>query len=135
MVNMNTRGISNNISYSHLPFHTQSFLSSTSIVEPTSYNDAIKDPLWVTAMQEEIQALELNNTWCVVPLPPGKVPIGCKWVYKVKFRSNGEFERYKALLVAKGYNQQEGVDFVETFSPVAKLVTVRTVLALASLQH
>ncbi|KAE8725286.1 hypothetical protein F3Y22_tig00009003pilonHSYRG00075 [Hibiscus syriacus] len=101
--------ISNNISYSHLPSHTQSFLSSISIVEPTTYNDAVKDPLWVNAMQEEIQALALNNTWCVVPLPPRKVPIG--------------------------YNQREGVDFVETFSPIAKLVTVRTVLALASLQH
>ncbi|KAE8662571.1 No pollen germination related 2 [Hibiscus syriacus] len=116
--------ISDHISYSHLPFHTQSFISSTSIVEPTSYSDAIKNPLWDTAMQEKIQALELNNTWCVVPLPLGKVPIGCKWVYKVKFRSNGEVERYKARLVTKGYNQRECVDFVESFSPVAKLVTL-----------
>ncbi|XP_038998020.1 uncharacterized protein LOC120123099 [Hibiscus syriacus] len=126
--------ISDHISYSHLPFSTQSFLSSTYIIEPTSYSDAIKDPLWVTAMQEEIQALELNNTWSVVPLSPGKVPIGCKWVYKVKFWSNGEIELYEAHLVAKGYNQRESVDFVETFSHVAKLVTVQTVLALTSLQ-
>ncbi|KAE8701666.1 hypothetical protein F3Y22_tig00110528pilonHSYRG00347 [Hibiscus syriacus] len=102
---------------------------------PLCYNDVVKHPLWVNAMQEEIQALELNNTWCVVPFPPGKVPIRYKWLYKVKFQSNGEVERYKARLVAKGYNQREGVDFVETFSPVAKLVTIRTVLALASLQH
>ncbi|KAE8733140.1 hypothetical protein F3Y22_tig00001478pilonHSYRG00086 [Hibiscus syriacus] len=108
---------------------------NNSIVKPTSYSDAIKDPLWVTVTQEEIQALELNNTWCVVPLPPGKVPIGCKWMYKVKFRSNGEVECYKTHLVAKGYNQREGVDFVETFLSIAKLVTVRTVLVLTSLQH
>lgn len=62
-------------------------------------------------MQAEISALEENNTWSIVDLPQGKVPIGCKWVFKVKYKSNGEVERYKARLVAKVYSQQEGLDY------------------------
>lgn len=83
-------------------------------------------------MQEEIKALEDNHTWKLVPLPPGKIPIGCKWVYNVKFKANCEIERYKARLVAKGYNQKAGLDYQDTFSPVVKIVTVRSVLSIAA---
>ncbi|KAE8724060.1 hypothetical protein F3Y22_tig00010968pilonHSYRG00140 [Hibiscus syriacus] len=86
-------------------------------------------------MNEEILALESNNTWSLVPLPSNKTPIGIKWVYRIKYNLNGEVERFKARLVAKGYTQREGVDYVETFSPVAKMVTVRKVLALASIHQ
>jgi hypothetical protein len=72
-------------------------------------------------MNAEIQALETNHTWSLVDLPPHKKPIGCKWIYKVKHKSDGSIERYKARLVAKGYTQCEGLDYLETFSPVAKL--------------
>lgn len=84
-------------------------------------------------MKAELGALEMNNTWTIVDLPPGKHPIGCKWVYKIKYHANGKVERYKARLVAKGYTQIEGKDYFQTYSPVAKMTTVRTVLALAAI--
>lgn len=83
-------------------------------------------------MNVELQALADNHTWTLVDLPPGKVPIGCRWVYKVKYREDGSIERYKARLVEKGYTQMEGVDYFDTFSPVAKITTVRVLLSIAS---
>jgi hypothetical protein len=85
-------------------------------------------------MQAELAVLEANNTWSIQPLPPDKVPIGSKWVLKVKLKSDGSLERYKACLVAKGYNQQEGFDYFETFSPITKFVTVRSLLAIAAVK-
>jgi hypothetical protein len=86
-------------------------------------------------MKAEIKALEENNTWVVTDLPSDKHPIGCKWVYKVKYKSDGTIERYKARLVAKGYTQCEGLDYLETFSPVAKMTTVRCFFALAAAKN
>ncbi|BBH02544.1 transposable element gene [Prunus dulcis] len=79
-------------------------------------------------MQHKIAALQANHTWTLVPLPLHKRPIGCKGVYKIKLKLDGTLERYKARLVAKGYSQVEGVDYRETFAPVAKLTTVRMLL-------
>ncbi|GKC42461.1 ribonuclease H-like domain-containing protein [Tanacetum coccineum] len=93
--------------------------------------EAILDENWVNAMNEEMEALNKNQTWTLTDLPAGRKPIGCKWVYKIKYKSNGEIERYKVRLVAKGYSQREGIDYEETFSPVVKMVTVRCVIALA----
>lgn len=83
-------------------------------------------------MNVEIAGLEANQTWFLTPLPASKVPIRCKWVYKIKLKVDESVERFKARLVAKGYTQQEGLDYFETFSPIVKFVTVRTLLAVAA---
>ena len=81
-------------------------------------------------MDKEISALELNHAWDVVPFPPSKAPIACKSVYRIKYNLDGSVKRYKARIVAKRYTQQERLDYSETFSPVAKSVSIRVCYAL-----
>jgi hypothetical protein len=102
---------------------------------PTSYRDAERHPEWQLAMAEEIAALERTGTWDLVSPPSGVRPITCKWVYKIKTRSDGSLERYKARLVARGFQQEHGRDYDETFAPVAHMTTVRTLLAVASVRR
>jgi hypothetical protein len=127
--------LSSVLSYDHFSSTEKFFsLSVSALVEPTSSIQAVKHEEWREAMDTEIKALELNDTWTVVDLPASKHVIGCKWVYKVKLKSDGTLERYKVRLVAKGYNQREGLDYYETFSHVAKLTTMRTLLAVAAVK-
>ncbi|KAE8732274.1 hypothetical protein F3Y22_tig00002237pilonHSYRG01326 [Hibiscus syriacus] len=100
--------------------------------EPETFEEASKSSEWMTAMKEEIDALQQNQTWDIVPKIKDVKPISCKWVYKIKRRPDRSIERYKARLVARGFSQQYGLDYDETFSPVAKLTTVRVLLALAA---
>ena len=94
----------------------------------------MSNPKWQAAMVAEIAALEANNTWTLTPLPVSKKPIGCKWVYKIKYKVDGSIERYKARLVAKGFTQKEGVDYFETFSPIAMMVFVKVLLVVEAIK-
>lgn len=89
-------------------------------------------PLWVEAIENELESLEKNKTWNLVPLPKGKRVVDSKWVFKVKRNSEGEIERYKARLVARGFSQRQGFDYSETYSPVVKMTTLRILLSLAN---
>ncbi|CAM8941177.1 unnamed protein product [Rhodiola kirilowii] len=80
-------------------------------------------------MKEELMSIEKNNTWSLVNLPQGNKVIGVKWIFRSKFDENGNLDKYKAKLVAKGYSQQFGIDYQEVFAPVARIETVRTIVA------
>ncbi len=99
-------------------------------VEPTCFEHAIRNPKWDNAMDEEMAALDANATWELVVLPKDKKIIGCKWVYKVKHNADGSVSRYKARLVAKGYAQTYGIDYEETYSPIAKMTIVKAIIAM-----
>ncbi|RVW35157.1 Retrovirus-related Pol polyprotein from transposon TNT 1-94 [Vitis vinifera] len=125
--------IANYVSTKTLPKPLKTFAAALSSCQvPTSVEEAMKDPRWVQAMKEEMEALLKNKTWILVNLPKGQKTVGCKWVFSIKYKVDGTIERYKARLVAKGFTQTYGVDYQETFSPVAKLNTVRVLLSLAA---
>ena len=109
------------------------FLSNLSKVNlPRSIDKAMKISDWREAVFEEMKALKKNGTWEICSLPKGVVPVGCKWVFTVKHKSDGTVERFKARLVAKGYIQTYRIDSLETFALVAKMNTIRVLLSLAS---
>lgn len=100
--------------------------------DPTRFEDAKKQRVWREAMIKEIESIEKNQTWELMALPKGVKPIGVKWVFKTKLNEEGNVEKHKARLVAKGYAQNYGIDYTEVFAPVARLDTVRTILAVAA---
>jgi hypothetical protein len=100
--------------------------------EPETFREAAKEEKWMQAMDEEMASIEKNKTWELVDPPEDKTVIGLKWVYKTKYKEDGTIQKHKARLVAKGYSQKPGVDFNETFAPVARMETIRIVLALAA---
>ncbi|KAM0916826.1 hypothetical protein ACQ4PT_009866 [Festuca glaucescens] len=100
--------------------------------EPASFAEAEREECWRRAMLDELQSIDDNNTWTLTPLPAGHRAIGLKWVYKIKKDEQGHVVKHKARLVAKGYVQCAGVDFEEVYAPVARLESVRLILALAA---
>jgi len=114
------------------PSH-RTFLSKINTIPiPKTLHEALSNEKWKTAMREEMNALERNQTWEIVELPKEKKPVGCKWVYTLKYKADGSLERYKARLVAKGYTQTFGIDYQETFAPVAKMNTIRILFSLSA---
>ena len=121
------------VSYKAVSPKYQTFISHLdSIKVPNNIDEAMAVPEWRQAVMEEMAALNGNNTWDVVNLPKGKKPVGCKWVFTPKYNADGSLEKYKARLVAKGFSQVYGMDYTETFAPVAKLNTVRILMSLAA---
>jgi Reverse transcriptase (RNA-dependent DNA polymerase)/gag-polypeptide of LTR copia-type/GAG-pre-integrase domain/Integrase core domain len=103
--------------------------------EPSTYAEAMSRPdrkQWELAAQDEYKSIQEAGTWTLVPLPAGRQAIGCRWLFKIKRKIHGAFDRYKARLVAKGYAQKEGVDYTETFAPVTRFSSIRTLIALAA---
>jgi len=133
MITRGKTGISKSKHYSYIYKILSSPLLSSLLVmrEPKGFKSAAKSPEWLAAMEEEIRALKLNQTWELVPRPPTTNVVGSKWVFRTKYHLDGSIDRLKARLVAKGYTQLYGLDFNDTFSPVVRASTVRIVLSIA----
>ncbi|GJS69702.1 ribonuclease H-like domain-containing protein [Tanacetum coccineum] len=112
-------GLEKYVTYINL--NTSNYYFSTNLnksSEPTSHFKAVKKPNWIEAINNEIEALNRNNTWTDCDLPMGRKAVGSKWLWKIKYNSTCDIERYRARVVAKGFSQREGFDYLETFSPV-----------------
>eukprot|EP00253_Pinus_taeda_P033247 PITA_33247 len=96
-------------------------MSKCVVTEPSSFEEAVEDPAWVDAMVEEYDSIVRNSAWEIVPRLEGKSVVGSRWIYKVKQAADGSVEKYKATFVARGFSQIEGIDYEETFAPVARL--------------
>jgi len=113
---------------------TTTAMLQTVLIEPKTYKEAMLSPdsdKWQLAASLEYGTIMANNTWYLTDLPPGRTAIGSKWIFKIKTKADGSIDRYKARLVAKGCAQKYGVDFQETYSPVAGLTTIRLLIAAA----
>ena len=125
--------INNYVSYESLSPSYKAFVASLqSTAIPRDWRAAKQDQKWFAAMKEELEALRKNKTWELTTLPRGKNAVSCKWVYTVKQSPEGKIERYKARLVARGYSQTYGINYDETFAPVAKMNTVRVLVSCAA---
>ena len=102
------------------------------LLEPRSFHEAKKDSHWMTAMEEELNMIEKNNTWELVDRPNDRKIIGVRWVFRTKLNPDGSINKHKARLVVKGYAQVAGMDYFETYAPVARLDTIRLVFSIAA---
>ena len=106
--------------------------------EPSNIEEAIKSrdtTFWKEAINDEMESIMFKNTWILVDLPSGFKPIGCKWIFKKKMKFDGSIDKYKARLVAKGFRQSKGIDYFDTYAPVARISSIRTLIFLASIYN
>ena len=106
------------------------------LTDPNTYSEAMASryaAFWREAVNDEMDSILSNNTWVLVDLPPGSNTIGCKWVFRKKYKINGTIQTFKARLVAKGFRQREGIDYFDTYAPVARITSIRVLIALASI--
>lgn len=119
------------VSYSKLSQNEKAYsLCISAEIEPKTFKEDEMSKEWTDAMNYEIHALEVNNTWFIVPFPSDKKALGYKCVFKIKRKYDGFIERYNASLMDKDFNQQEDIDFVDTFSPMS----IKLLLALVAQQ-
>ena len=120
-----------------LPTVAVEFVLNVSGVEPRTLTEAVKCPdgqMYLDVAIEEMKVVVNNGTWELVSLPAGRKAIGSYWVFRIKWHLDGSVECYKAHLVAKGYSQRPGVDYIETFAPTTKFAALCTVLAIAAVE-
>ena len=106
--------------------------------DPHTYKEAVTSPdgpMWKEANKSEIDSIMQNHSWELVDLPPGNKPLGCKWVFKKKMKTDGTIDKYKARLVIKGYKQQQGLDYSDTDSPVSRITSIRMMLVITSMRN
>jgi len=108
------------------------FYAFLSNIEPKNVNEVLANSYWVTAIQEELHQFERNKVWDLVPQPEDRSIIGIKWVFRNKLDELGTVTRNKARLVVQGYNQEQGIDYEETFAPIARIETIRILIAFAA---
>jgi hypothetical protein len=106
-------------------------MRNISDVEPYSFEEVDKLKLWKDSMLEEYRSTIKNNIWDIVPRPKDKSVISSKWIYKIKHAADEGVEKFKAIFVARGFTQKEGINYEETFSPIAKYTSIQTIIALA----
>jgi hypothetical protein len=100
--------------------------------EPTCFEEAIQKKEWADAITEEYQSIIMNDVWEIVPRPKSKDVVSSKWLFKIKHVADGSIEKYKARFVTRGFSQKEGIDYEETFAPMARYTSIRTIIALAA---
>nr|GEV25247.1 zinc finger, CCHC-type [Tanacetum cinerariifolium] len=106
--------------------------------DPRTYNEAMQSRdsgFWKEAIDDEIGSIMENNTWVLSDLPPGCKTLGCKWIFKRKMKVDGTFDKFKARLVIQGFRQKEGIDYFDTYAPIARITTIRLLLALAAIHN
>jgi hypothetical protein len=101
--------------------------------KPSSYEEAAENQVWKDAMAEEYQSIMQNDVWDVFPRPKEKSVVSLKWIYKTKHTADGSIEKYKARFVARGFSKKQGIDYEETFAPVARYTSIKTILSLVAM--